>query len=398
MNKQTKVLISTLIMSSVMSAGIPAYAWDSREDVNVMDTHKTIAVQALEIIKNDLKSDQKTMNVLNELQSNLIQYKKGSVAPDFGDVGVDRDYKLYQDHFYDPDSGENFTSNYPYPFYEIKDTAESQVRNYFSQAVAAWKSGDHENGSYLLGKAMHYFGDINEPHHTLNWTGGPGTAHTNFETYAEKTKDKYKINTMGSDKEEFNLNNEKPLLDFLTYQSNKYAKLSKNLEPKVSMSNTYADWDEALDISLKNAQKSSAIIVYKFLQEISSDKSIPLTSPIGRFHVVIKTDDEKYAGSDDYVYFGMELNNGKNIEFECNLAGNDFVTGSTGSYQFCIDDKEFDPSQVSRVWIRKQKYLGDDLKLKNISVYMQGKRVINEDINQWFTENYTHNISVNGLK
>ncbi|SFD03284.1 phospholipase C [Clostridium uliginosum] len=398
MNKKIKILTASLLSFLLFSISTPVKAWDSKKDAATMDTHKMISVQALTMIKNDMNSDTKINDNLNLIEKNLLQYQKGTIAPDWGKVGVDRDYKLYQDHFYDPDSGENFTSNGIYPFHEVPDTAESQLRNYFSQAVATWKDGDYAKASYLLGKSMHYFGDINQPHHSLNWTGGVGTAHTNFESYIEGIKDRFKIDTMGEDKTEYIINNNKPILEFLTFQTNKYAKLSKNLVSKVSMKNSYADWDEAADIALKNAQKGMASIVYRFLEEVSKTTNTPLTNPIGNFHVVISTANEKYAGTDDYIYFGMELNNGKKVEFECNLPGNDFTVGSTDSYQFNISDTSFNPSEVKRVWLRKEKYIDDNFKLKSVEVYMQGKRVVNSKPNEWLIGNTTYNIDVNGLK
>lgn len=398
MNKKLKGLTLAIATISMLSCSTIVKAWDSREDATVMDTHKMIAVQALQLIENDMKNDSNVNANLDLLKKNILRYQKGAIAPDFGVVGVDRDYELYQDHFYDPDSGNNFTANAVYPFYKVPDTAESQIRNYFSQAVATWKDGDYGQASYLLGKAMHYFGDINQPHHALNWTGGPGTAHTNFEAYIEKIKDRFKIDTIGADKSEYTVNNDKPILEFLTMQSNKYARLSKSLAPKVSMQNSYADWDDAASIALSNAQKGMAVMVYRFLEEVSKDTVSISNSKIGKFHVVITTDSEKNSGTDDYVYFGINFKNGKNAEFECNLPGNDFKTGTTGSYQFDIEDPKLTVADIEKVYIRKQKYLGDDFKIKKVEIYVDGQRIVNKDINSWLTGNTTYSINVDKIK
>ncbi|SHJ43070.1 phospholipase C / alpha-toxin [Clostridium cavendishii DSM 21758] len=398
MNKKLKLLTLSLTTISMLNCSTIVNAWDSREDATVMDTHKMIAVQALKLIENDMKADTKVNANLELLKKNILSYQKGAIAPDFGVVGVDRDYELYQDHFYDPDSGDNFTANITYPFYKVPDTAESQIRNYFSQALATWKDGDYAQASYLLGKAIHYFGDINQPHHALNWTGGPGTAHTNFEGYIESVKDKFKINTIGNDKSEYTLNNDKPILEFLTIQANKYARLSKSLAPKVSMKNSYTEWEDAASISLSNAQKGMAVMVYRFLEEVSKNTTSVVNNKIGKFHVVLTTDSEKDSGTDDYVYFGINFKNGKNVEFECNLPGNDFKTGTTGSYQFDIEDPNLIVSDIEKVYIRKQKYMGDDLKLKKALVYIGGQRVVNNDVNSWLKGNVTYNIDLNKAK
>lgn len=400
MKKKQKMKLCSMAAALAISIAIPnaTYAWDSREDANTMDTHKTISVQALQMIKNDMKQDTKVLENLSIIENNILQYKKGSIAPDFGVVGVDRDYKLYQDHFYDPDSGDNFTGNTAYPLYKVPDTAESQLRNYMAQAVAAWKDGDKQTASYLLGKALHYFEDINQPHHALNWTGGLGTAHTNFESYVEEKKDEFKIDTVGADKSEYTAYEDKSFNEFLTLQINKYAKKSKTLESKVSMKNSNEDWYQAGQEGMKNAQIGTASIVYRFLQEVSYGKDTKLTAPIGKFHVVISTEDEKDAGTDDYVYFGMEFNDGKKVEFNCDLPGNDFVRGTTGSYQCEIKNVDYDPAKVKKVWVRKEKLIGDDWKIKDIQIFMQGKRVLKQEAHKWLSGNTSYEINVNGLK
>lgn len=400
MNVKSKAKISLLISLAMCLATAPrsSKAWDSREDGNTIDTHKTISLQSLELIKNDMNPTGKLKENLNLLENNIDQFRKGTVAPDFGHVGTDRDYYLYQDHFYDPDSGKNFTANSSYPFYQVSDTAESQLRNYFGQAVANWKDGDYSKATYLLGKAMHYFEDINQPHHALNWTGGPGTAHTNFETYIESKKNDFKISTMGNDKSEYDVFANKPINDFLTLQTDKYARKAKSYAPLVSMKNSYDDWYKAGKECLESAQKGAASIIYRFLKETTKKTEPTLTSPIGKFHVVISTDDVKDAGTDDYVYFGIELNDGQKLEFNCDLPGDDFARGTTGSYQCEIKDPNINPNNIKKVWLRKQKFAGDDWKVKNLEVYMQGKRVVKQEINKWLSGNDTYTIDVNDLK
>lgn len=401
MNLKIKMKVCALLAITTIAVSIPhpTYAWDSREGATIMDTHKTISVQALQMIKNDMQSDAKIAKNLEVLENNIMQFRSGTVAPDFGVVGVDRDYGLYQDHFYDPDTGNNFTSSAAYPGYQVPDTAESQLRNNYGQALASWKDGNYSKATYLLGKAMHFFEDINQPHHALNWTGGPGTAHTNFESYIESKKDDFKIDTMGNDKSEYAVFSDKPINEFLTLQANKYGRKAKSLAPKVTMQNSYQDWYEAGKESLRNAQIGAASLVYRFLKEVTYETNRALTSPIGKFHVIITTVDEQYAGTNDYVYFGMELNDGRKVEFNCDLPGDDFCRKSIGAYQCEIKDQTFDPSKVTKVWLRKEKFLaGDDWKVKNIEVYIQGKRVVNQEINQWLSGNTSYEINVNGLK
>lgn len=397
MNKKLKLTIFAILLGSITLCGNPeVYAWDSKKSPDVMDTHKTISVQALKIVKNDNKDLHNIQHNIKILEENLREFRKGAVAPDFGDLGSDRDYSLYQDHFFNPYTSNNFTANSPYPFYQIRETAESQTRNYVSQAVGKWRDGNYSKATFLLGKATHYFADLNEPHHASNITGGAGTAHTKFEEFAEKIKDQHKLETLGQDvvKEECDALKDKPLDEFLTNQSVKYAKKAYALSKKTNLSNTWDEWNAAAKESLENSQRSVATILYRFLEEVDNIDESYKEAPIGKFHVFISTADEKNAGTDDYVYFGMKLKNGKEVEFLCDLPGNDFVRNYKTAYEFEIKDKDFKWEDVSKVWIRKKKYAGDDWKVKDVEVYIKGQRAIKASINTWLSGNKTYEINV----
>lgn len=394
LNKKLKITLS--IATCVLSLGLlvpNAYAWDSKESATEMDTHKLISVQALNMIENDMNTDTKIMNNLEIVKSNIIDFKKGSIAPDFGKVGIDRDYKLYQDHFFDPDTEKNFTANKMYPLHEIPDNAESQLRNYFSRAVSTWKDGNYSESMYLLGKSLHYIEDLNQPHHALNWTGGPCTAHTNFEKYAEGVKDEFKISTMGEDKSEYNYMINEPFVDFLTAQCFKYGRMSKSLQPLVSMKNSWEDWHKAAGIGIKNAQKATASVIYRFLHEVTYPKAFNSNTSIGKFHAIIKMSNDKYAGTNDNIYLGLKLKNGQTMEFKCDLPGDDFEAGTTGCYQFIVTDSNIKVSDVSDVYVKKVKYgAGDDAKIATIEVYMKGQRVVKDLSNKWLKGNETYTI------
>lgn len=399
MKKNIKILLLTALAVGGMSLGKQAYAWDSNKDVNVTDSHKTISVQALKLIRNDMNSNTTIMKNLDILEQNLNLFKKGAVAPDFGVTGVDKDYEQYQDHFFNPYTGRNYTyESWWYLPEKINDTAESQTRNYVAQAVAKWKDGNYAEASYLLGKATHYFADLNEPHHASNLTAvDPTSSHSNFEKHVGKVQNNFLLDTIGEDKSEYNVYSDKNLSEFLSSQSYKYAKIAYALAPKAVSSSSWQDWNEAAEQSFKNAQRSTATVIYRFLKEVTYGGQA-IKSPIGKFHVVIKTANETNAGTDDYVYFGMELTNGTKKEFYCNLPGNDFATGTVGTYEFEINDTNFDLAQVKNVWLRKAAFnVRDDWKPETLDIYIQGTRVLTKTINQWLG-NVTYNIPVNGLK
>ncbi|MCP4351278.1 MAG: hypothetical protein GY795_37920, partial [Desulfobacterales bacterium] len=325
--------------------------------------------------------------------------KRGAVWPDFNSD----EYTLYQDHFYDPDTGQNFTNGY------IPDTAESQTRLYVAVAVNKWKNGDYSGAAFELGTAMHFFADLNEPHHASNQTGGPATAHTEFEKWIETVKYDYAIsssgNTTDSDYYTDTVGNFTYLSDFLTNQSNLSASAAKGLAGSAQMSSSWDDWEYVAEESLENAQKSVALVYYRFLHEVAGDDILGNPDPIGKFHVLFKVADEYEAGTDDYVYFGMELSDGRTLEFECDVPGNDFHRNLRWGYEFNITDSTFEASDITRVWIRKKDntWLGDDLKLDYVEVYMKGKNVLSHPIYQWLGKGgygdseVIYNIDVDGF-
>lgn len=376
-------------------------AWDSKESATQMDTHKMIAEQGVEILLNDLaiNADIEFEDNLQILNDNVYDLKRGAVWPDFNPD----EYDLYQDHFYDPDTGKNFTNGI------IPDTAESQSRLHVSIAVYKWKNGDYSGAAFELGTAMHFFADLCEPHHASNQTGGEGTAHTEFEQWVESVYDTYNVFDSGhmTDSTYYTdtVNNFPYITDFITNQANISARAAKALCPYAQMTSSWEDWEYVADEALRISQKSMALIYYRFLIEVANDQLSPTTDAIGKFHVRFKVSDVYEAGTDDYVYFGLQLSNGRKMEFECNVSGNDFSRGLDWAYEFNITDPTFTASDITKVWIRKHDFTwyGDDLKLDFMEVYMKGKNVLSQPINAWlgtggwWRNDVYYNVNVAGL-
>ncbi|MCP4343989.1 MAG: hypothetical protein GY795_00505, partial [Desulfobacterales bacterium] len=385
-----------VILMLIHPAGL--LAWDAVESPTEMDTHKMIAEQGVLVLQNDLadNTDPEFTANLQLLYDNLYDLKSGSVWPDFN---PDK-YTLHQDHFYDPDTGQNFTNGY------ISDTAESQTRLYVAVAVNKWKDGDYSGAAFDLGTAIHFFADLNEPHHASNHIA---TAHIEFEKWVETVKYDYAIsssgNTTDSDYYTNTVGNFTYLSDFLTNQSNLSASAAKGLAGSAQMSSSWDDWEYVAEESLENAQKSVALVYYRFLHEVAGDDILGNPDPIGKFHVLFKVADEHEAGTDDYVYFGMEFSDGRTLEFECDVPGNDFSRNLRWGYEFNITDSSYEASDITKVWIRKKDYTlwGDDLKLDYIEVYMRGKNVLSYPIYQWlgkggwWDSDVTYNIDVDGF-
>ena len=407
MNKNIKIAITSLLLTTGLMVNLSpmrVQAWASQEDVNIDDTHKLIALQALKAINNDLNQNTESpalKNALAKLNSLTTQLRAGAVAPDFGEVGVSRDYSIFQDHFYNPYTGKNYTPLASYPGEFIPDNALTQSSNYFGRAIGLWKDGKFEDATLNLGRALHYVGDINQPHHASDCLGGPGTAHAKFEDWADVVRDQFKIDSLGYDtsKGQYAEISSKFLYpsDFAEGQMKTYAFASNALSKYCQLSNSWDEWNYAAKEALKNSQTAAASFIYRFLQEVSSGKILPQPAPIGDFSVVIHTGADKWDGTNDNIYFGMETSTGKKFERKCDLPGDDFEPNYTTGYRFTITDPDFKASDVKRVWIRKGSMINDDYKLANFQLYFKDIKVLDSAPNAWITGNNSYSVNVNGL-
>lgn len=390
-----------VIFAALLTASA-GFAWDSVGEPVQVDTHKLIVIQALTILENDLSDSESTafQENLTRLSNNLFDLKWGAVWPDFNPDG----YDLYQEHFYDPDTGLNFTNGY------IPDTAESHTRLYLGMALHKWRSGDYSGAAFDLGTAMHYFADLNEPHHAANMTGGEGTAHTEFEQWVESVKEDYVVSASGfstdTDYYTNTVSSYHYITDYISAEAYMCASNAKGLSGQAKMTSSWADWEYVAEETMAEAQKSIARVFYRFIYEVTYGTTHAPADPIGKFHVVFKVADEYEAGTDDYVYFGMQLSDGRTVQFECDLPGNDFYRDLLWGYEFEINDPSFTASDITKVWIKKTDatWLGDDLKLEYMDLYFKGNNVLSEQINQWlgkggwWNNDVWYNINVNGLQ
>ncbi|WP_304944062.1 zinc dependent phospholipase C family protein, partial [Vallitalea guaymasensis] len=194
LKKVSVFTIAVALMMELISTSVLGWAGELDQDPN---THTLLVTQALQILENDLtsedKNDSEFMDVINRLKASIEDFKRGAIMPDFDD----KNFSLYQDHFYNPYTKTNFTASNEgeLAFLDfVYQTAEYRSKEYIGWALQYWKSGDYNNAIYTLGNAMHYFADLCNPHHASNAIGGTQehiTKHSTFETYVENTKDQY---------------------------------------------------------------------------------------------------------------------------------------------------------------------------------------------------------------
>lgn len=375
-----------------------ANAWDGKEDGT--GTHAFIVTQAMQMLQKDMSSDEPKIvkENLEILKSNLKKLQLGSTYPDYNPDG----YDLYQDHFWDPDTGNNFSiDNSWYKSYPVYETAETQVRKFALQAKTEWENGNYEKATWLLGQAMHYLGDINTPYHAANITAVDSPGHIKYESYVEKTKAKYALSSMDC-KTSTGLYadtlGQKNFSKWMTEFSTGWAKSAKKLYYSHStMKHSWKDWDYSATEAIHNSQISTAGFLYRFLNEVSGILGTIENSKLNQLMVLIKSANEKNAGTDSYIYFGFQTKDGKNHEWSLDNPGNDFERNQEDSYILNMKEEKIYIKDILRFWLRKEKFqhFGDDWKLENIRIIADEGIIHQQNINAWLKGNKIYYININ---
>ena len=105
--------------------------------------------------------------------------------------------------------------------------------------------------------------------------------------------------------------------------------------------------------------------------------------------VVIKTSNEIAAGTDDYVYFGIERKDGTVQEWTLDNPGNDFEANQEDTYILKIKKPSIKFSDINRMWIRKANFtpVSDDWKPKKVKVIADGSVQYEKQIDKWIHGN-----------
>lgn len=309
---------------------------------------------------------------------------------------------MYQDHFFDPDTGNNFTlDNKWYVASPIYDTAETQIRKFTVLAQNEWEKGNYQEATFLLGQGLHYLGDLNTPYHASNVTAVDSPGHVKYETFVEERKENYALNTTGTDTTSGVYKDavkNKNYDEWMTQNSVLYAKKAKDLYYSHStMSHNWQDWDYSGREAIKNSQVCTAGFLYRFMDEVSQDENTNLNSNMANdFNLVLRTADNQYAGTDDHVYFGFETKDGLKNEWLLDNAGNDFERNQVDNYLLKTKDNlKLDTSSITKFWIRKDNMtaVSDDWELSNLKLIANGKVILQKDINKVLSGNETYDIS-----
>ncbi|MFZ5352537.1 MAG: PLAT/LH2 domain-containing protein [Bacillota bacterium] len=405
--KLTGLLVISFILTAFYFGGVFS-AWSSSGG-----THTYIVDTALNILQND-KPDIIYDYDFQMLLTYIEELREGSIAPDdlskvlLGGL-LENDW--WASHFYDPDLNQTYGT-------AKTIHAEFQTRRFLNMAVVAWKQADYSKAAYLLGYAMHFYGDLNNPNHAANNTllDSPYN-HEDFEAYiAERNSSYLAISAAtaadsASEVYAASVNNNNNFPEFITAKCKADAKHAKGYfntyikyyTEDVPGYQTY--WDKTAKATVENAQKGTAVMIYRFLQEVKT---------VDEIRVTIHTGDELWAGTDDDIFFGFETMDGTKREFLLDDMGdiasgvysintvNDFERNDYNAYRIYFKDKRVDYSKVKRIWIRKYSPTsssGDNWLLGALNVHVNGSEVFSSSPNRWFKnmKDNSYSMYVDGL-
>lgn len=272
--KGVKKGIATLVIMVVLAGQTTtSMAWDSRNG-DELDTHKLIVEQGLTILSEDLAvtENKEMQETLKMIVSQIKELKRGSAYPDF----EGNTFSLYQDHFYEPYTNTNFTNCWWYPGKRIQVTAKDRVLELTREAVELWRRGDKQQAVFKLGCGLHFFGDLTQPHHTslrIDCMGGPGTAHSKFETWVEENKEQYRLDSAGSNTTGYayrDIKNHPNMESFLNNECFIRASSVNHYVPITLLTNSWEEWQQSADYGMRQAQIGTARIIYGFIKEITA--------------------------------------------------------------------------------------------------------------------------------
>ncbi|HYE67103.1 MAG TPA: zinc dependent phospholipase C family protein [Anaerovoracaceae bacterium] len=228
---------------------VPQWGSGNHTDSNP-GTHGFIAQRGLIILKS-AKSQASTFYT-SSYSSTIKSY---SIKPD-----VDETTNGFSWHFYG-ENGLNYLGGTP--------TAYTKFRDHYNNAVSYYKANNKTAAMQSLGRALHYVGDLNEPHHVLNLIAGL-SRHTEYEGWVETHYSQYAISSVSTS-----------TLDFI-----KNSTLKGIADDSASSARPYIEEVEAFVLSgttpivnesivgpatstlLSKSQKVTAGVLYKFMYDV----------------------------------------------------------------------------------------------------------------------------------
>ncbi|KJS20859.1 MAG: hypothetical protein VR72_14030 [Clostridiaceae bacterium BRH_c20a] len=174
-----RFIILILINILLISSSVPTFATEiipQFKGGGENHSHQFLVEKAVNILNNDGKT-----NAYNELFGNLTDFKAAADWPD----DYQHDNYTWKGHFYHAVTHLNWAN-------ESDPTAMTRFLYYMNLAKQYYDKNNTNNETAIiyLGRAMHYFADLNAPHHVANLTA-LDSWHDGWESFADTNKNNF---------------------------------------------------------------------------------------------------------------------------------------------------------------------------------------------------------------
>lgn len=214
-------------------------------------THQFIVANAIDCIEND-KGDSAAGDLIN-YSDTILEYAD---MPDIDEKG----FPPFAGHFYNPYTGENYIGG-------TSDTALTEFIKHANNAVNNF-SKDKTYAMQELGRACHYLGDMNEPHHAANLVAGLST-HSQYEKWADSHRCNYEVKSSRY----YSSWQRGGFDDDCTHNAVWDAEQAYSHKDDVNSFIDMSKWDSATKACLDDAQEDTAGFLYRFLVEVGEENN-----------------------------------------------------------------------------------------------------------------------------
>ena len=176
----------------------------------------------------------------------------------------ERDTFTFSGHFYDPDTGKNWLE-------QTWPTAATRADTHYHIAYTHLKKNvnmDLKSDEFMivlerLGKCLHYVQDACEPHHASNAIAGPGSSHSEFESYVETNIDSY-LKAVPNVPTELYTQAQRVTVFGITHSA---AMRAKPYFESIADKKNQSQWNTVGRICISNSVHYSASVIYKLFYE-----------------------------------------------------------------------------------------------------------------------------------
>ncbi|MEN6313536.1 MAG: zinc dependent phospholipase C family protein [Clostridiaceae bacterium] len=208
-------------------------------------THQFIVARGLTILENDKGWSIAQYFYAENGTALIMEYS------DKPDVDETDGITPFLGHFYDPDTGTNYLGG-------TDPTARARFSTHFYTAVNYYNNNNKTEAWKSLGRALHYYGDLSEPHHASNLIVGL-SRHGEFESWVDTNRTDFGVTT--SNRYDYCLNSDIGTIAFA-------AALNAKSYVSGAESTLTSDMRDAASNTVRLAQEFTAGVLYKFLNEV----------------------------------------------------------------------------------------------------------------------------------